>query len=112
MMQINEKDERRKGDTDIQKKGRQKKGKYSRQEDKKAEENEPIMETGSQLCSHKLKYYGIISVAVGNFPDKKQLKGENICFGLQLQVIVCHCVEVRDLGRSLEISSIVAEGHK
>ena len=57
-------------------------GKYSRQEDKKAEENEPIMEASSQLCSHKLEYYSIISVAVGNFPDKKQLKGENICFGL------------------------------
>lgn len=42
--------------------------------DKKAEENEPILEAGSQLCSHKLEYYGIISVAVGNFPDKKQLR--------------------------------------
>lgn len=107
MVRINEKGERQEGDTDIQKGGRQKKGKQSRQEGKKAEENEPIMEASSQLCSHKLEYYSIISVAVRKFPDKKKLKKENICFGLQFQVVARHCVEVRDLGRSLEISSTV-----
>lgn len=65
------------------------------------------MEASSQLCSHKLEYYSIISVTVRKFPDKKQLKEENICFGLQFQAVAHHCVEVRDLGRSLEISSTV-----
>lgn len=107
MVRINEKGERQEGDTDIQKEGRQEKRKCNRQEGKKAEENEPIMEASSQLCSHQLEYYSIISVAVRKFPDKKQLKGENICFALQSQAVVRHCVEVRDLGRSLEISSTV-----
>lgn len=59
MMQINEKDESQEEDTDIQKEGSQEKGNYIRQEGKKAEENEPIMEASSQLCSLKLEYYSL-----------------------------------------------------